>query len=147
MCWASLPRVKSHPQAMKSEMADLEVDMRVERRLGCGHFDEVCLMRHVRSGFTCAAKYISKHRFDDFKAKRGTSLECNSECNILNQLGQPNIQSVYDMVVKPDVVVLLLEYVNGICWAQALIEGGAHPDALTLSLLHQVSCAVSCAVS
>ncbi len=95
---------------------------RVVRRLGAGGMATVFLAEDERLGRQVAVKRLHADSPDDM-ARR-----FDREARLGASLNHPNLVAIYDTLIDPEGVLIVMEYVDGPTLAQALGEGALAPE-------------------
>ncbi|KAG8348575.1 putative serine/threonine protein kinase [Trypanosoma vivax] len=111
---------------------------RVGETVGKGTFGKVKKGWHIPTGEVVAIKILSPQKLENAKMKK----KLFREIKILRLFSHPNICRLYDVILSPTEIYLIMEYVEGGELYDYIVKNGALPEDDARYVLQQIVCAV-----
>ena len=112
-------------------------------RIGNGYFGEVWRTYDTARGCVCAMKVVKIEFFMSFKARTDSTLNIDTEYNMMNALDHPLICKAYDFTASNGYSRMHMEFVRGETWFERLMAAGPFDTGVTARLASQASSAVA----
>ena len=103
--------------------------------LGDGHFGDVRLAVHPRTGAWFAVKSVKKQKFSEFKEARQSSLDLSSERTILAALQHHSIVRLHEWYEVDARVHMAMEVLSGGNLLEVLLPDGPLPEGRARKVL------------